>query len=138
MSHIGRAVLDILAALPPGLFQAADAAQFTAVDTEAGQAICTLLFAYTVAAMTVTTLVTIDWTSPLIHVAVVDVPRSHVRQNVGGRYMLTKHRAPHAGLLAETTLPVGPPSGEGGYINNAADSPDRVQHPIIGHPLCPL
>ncbi len=48
------------------VFQAADVAQFTADDTEAGQAICTMLslmFAYTVAAMTVTTLVTIYWTS---------------------------------------------------------------------------
>ncbi len=47
------------------VFQAADVAQFTADDTEAGQAICTMLslmFAYTLAAMTVTTLVTIYWT----------------------------------------------------------------------------
>ena len=47
------------------VFQSADVAQFTADDTEAGQAICTMLslmFAYTVAAMTVTTLVTLYWT----------------------------------------------------------------------------
>ncbi len=47
------------------VFQAADAAQFIADDTEAGQAICTMLslmFAYTVAAMTLTTLVTLYWT----------------------------------------------------------------------------
>lgn len=47
------------------VFQADDVAQFTADDTEAGQAICTMLsmmFAYTVAAMTVTTLVTLYWT----------------------------------------------------------------------------
>ena len=48
------------------VFQSDDVAQFTADDTEAGQAICTMLslmFAYTVAAMTVTTLVTLYWTS---------------------------------------------------------------------------
>ncbi len=28
---------------------------------------------------------------------------------------ISRTEAPHAGLLAETTLPVGPPSGEGGY-----------------------
>ena len=47
------------------VFQADDVSQFTADDTEAGQAICTMLsimFAYTVAAMTVTTLVTLYWT----------------------------------------------------------------------------
>ncbi len=48
------------------VFQAADVAQFQSDDTEAGQAICkmlSLMFAYTVFAMTVTTLVTIYWTS---------------------------------------------------------------------------
>ena len=55
-------------AAPPttdDVFQAADVAQFTADDTEAGKAICkmlSLMFAYTVCAMTVTTLVTMYWT----------------------------------------------------------------------------
>ena len=47
------------------VFQAADVEFFTAEDTVAGQAICkmlSLMFAYTVCAMTVTTLVTIYWT----------------------------------------------------------------------------
>jgi hypothetical protein len=63
----GDRLMDIPAAplATDDVFQAADVAQFTADDTEAGQAICTmlsLLFAYTLAAMTVTTLVTLYWT----------------------------------------------------------------------------
>ena len=46
------------------VFQASDVEFFTAEDTEAGQAICKLLsvlFMYTLFAMTVTTLVTLYW-----------------------------------------------------------------------------
>ena len=48
------------------VFQAADVAQFTADDTEAGRAICQMLslfFTYTVFAMTIAALVTVYWTS---------------------------------------------------------------------------
>ena len=48
------------------VFQASDVEFFTAEDTEAGQAICKLLsvlFTYTLIAMTITTLVTLYWTS---------------------------------------------------------------------------
>ena len=47
------------------IFDAADVEQFTADDTEAGQAICKMLsmfFAYTLAVMILSTLVTIYWT----------------------------------------------------------------------------
>lgn len=46
------------------VFQSSDVEFFTAEDTEAGQAICKLLsvlFMYTLFAMTVTTLVTLYW-----------------------------------------------------------------------------
>jgi hypothetical protein len=48
------------------IFADADVAQFTADDTEAGRAICQMLsimFAYTVGVMVLSTLVTIYWTS---------------------------------------------------------------------------
>ena len=48
------------------VFQASDVDFFTAEDTDAGQAICKLLsvlFTYTLFAMTLTTLVTLYWTT---------------------------------------------------------------------------
>jgi hypothetical protein len=56
-------------AAPPAsedVFQVGDADQFQADDTEAGRAICTMLslmFAYTVGVMILSTLVTVYWTS---------------------------------------------------------------------------
>lgn len=50
----------------PDVFGDADVQQFTADDTEAGQAICQMLslfFAYTVGVMVLSTLVTIYWTT---------------------------------------------------------------------------
>ena len=47
------------------VFDSADVEQFTADDTEAGQAICKMLslfFAYTLLVMILSTLVTIYWT----------------------------------------------------------------------------
>lgn len=47
-------------------FDSTDVAQFTADDTEAGQAICKMLslfFAYTLLVMILSTLVTVYWTS---------------------------------------------------------------------------
>lgn len=60
--------MDTHSQSPPAddAFQLADVEQFTADDTEAGQAICKMLslfFAYTVGVMTLSTLITIYWIS---------------------------------------------------------------------------